>query len=259
MSTKHFEVCLFGGAGYLGTHLAHAMAGVGKSVLVLDPQVPVVKVRRVHYAAHVQTNWTATQFWLLACPRNKPDTWDFKRAENMLDRGLGASYTLQSIQSVYVSSMSVYDTPDNEYAKFKRMAERVVHAGGWSVVRLPTLLGARRGLVYRGDLGLHQAARCLAGGGQPSLSANVRAVWPIANVVADLLTTFTPGRTVSYWNAARGTAEYHSIYPKAVRNTTADGYSFNGNAVMALSDLRRCQKAFLDLAKYIAAGKVTAI
>jgi nucleoside-diphosphate-sugar epimerase len=255
--TKTYDFLLYGGAGYLGTHLADALRVAGYSVAVQDRQV---EIGPDWY--HVDEPAPAFDHMIhLACPRNKPGTWNARAAEEALEAGRAIADFGTDCNCWFISSMSVYDEPDNQYASFKRMAEKIVlQRENWGVVRLPTLLGAEEGLVYRADLGLHQIAATVARGKQPSATLKRRFVLPIRMVVERLVKLFTEeSLSDTPIEIHSGAIPFYAICPDA-EPTAAGTYAAPDSAVsMSLPVLSLCRAAFCDLVDHIKHDRVRAI
>jgi hypothetical protein len=249
-----YDDCLFGGSGYLGTHLADALVRQGRRVCIIDTATPAVNVGAAFLSSPF-TLPTVGRLWLLACPRNKPRVWNARNAETALCQGM--SYELMAHDKpIFISSMSVYDEPDNSYAQFKRMAEMVVAQRKFMVARLPTLLGAKQGLVYRADLGLHQAAMDLADDQIPVLSSTCRYVLPISQVVGSLVAhDFTNPEWIEI---EAGVVQFHDIEPVA-DTVEQSGYCAGGGAPMQSEIVERCRTAWHELVELIRTKQVTAI
>lgn len=155
-----FRVELFGGGGYVG-QVFHSVSLPG-----------VVVVRSGARENDKPLMGVSDLFVHLACPRNEPAVFDLNEARRLLYTGLERGHTVG--KRVYISSMSVFDVPDNPYARFKREGEREAIRRGWSVVRLGTVLGLTPNWKYRKDLGLHRVAKAVAAGEDAWVNAEIR-------------------------------------------------------------------------------------
>jgi hypothetical protein len=201
------------------------------------------------------------RFLHLACPRNRQGSWDWRTAEDALDAGIVMAERcgFAPEQCMYASSLSVFDQPDNEYAKFKRMAERVVLAKGWHVVRLPTLLG---GNPIRKDLGLHQIATNLADGKGP-LFVNpnvVRHVMHIDEVCFVLVQK--PKAAIKVHAISLGWVAFTDIVPRKVERRVIPGastYTCTVGSPMDRPTVVALRGQFRALVSQIKAGTVAQI
>lgn len=239
------RIALFGGRGYLGRHLAQELLNWGHTVGC----TPEEYGDRFDILVH------------LACPRNKPSTWDWRRAEQALDEGLILG---RRARVVLISSMSVYDQPDNGYAQFKRMAERVVLERRGMVLRLPTLLGTTDDVLrYRMDLGLHQIAYAMANGGAPTVNRHavrhVAPVWYVAEQIAGHIAANGGG----IHELSVGTARFMDIVPRSVPFVTEPPGTGSGYVPVSWSMqpmmLVRLQQAFTHLVERIKDGSASSI
>lgn len=254
MSATQFV--LFGGSGYIGQHLAVHLLNNGHEVVILDQVPPTVESLRPCYQSLGRDVLfrADARFVHLACPRNNRACWDWKRAECALDEGLSLAGRTRG-NKLFVSSLSVFDHPDNEYARFKRMAERAV--SGWQIARLGTVLGAIPPCGYRADLGLHQIARDIA----PWCSSTVqRHVIPIGRVVEGIYQQLI--NPSSFWLQCytMGLARFADIVPPGIelRPGPAPEYIASEGSRVLGEGLRELRRTFNQLVDDMRAGRVHA-
>lgn len=264
------RVILFGGAGYLGSNLAATLADEGHDVEVIDknplPFKPKFGITQSGCMAELRGK-KADWFVHLACPRNSTPHFNWPDAEEALDEGLGITRRLNCEDHLFISSMSVHDNPDNEYAQFKRMAERVVREREWDVVRLPTLLGLGDADVYRSDLGLHKCAAAYSR--RPSEAWVNSRIWrhvmwcrDVVQRLIDYLDS-PPVGSGGVTEISRGVVRYDDITPFAVRgHDPCDGRSYcAGDDAAQVSRLYTdtLRDAWLRLVERIRMGKAVAV
>lgn len=206
------QFVLFGGSGYIGEHLTRYLDARCYDVVIVDEEPPAADLLCFYQPAQGPILFRSDcKFVHLACPRNGAG-WDWHRAERALDAGLKlAEHTTGT--KLYVSSLSVFDVPDNEYARYKRMAERIVRPQGWSVVRLGTVLGAIPPCSYRSDLGLHRIARAE----EPWVSATIRRnVTTIERAVESIFSLLVNPRRDEVLHVTNGIVYYADIVPPQI-------------------------------------------
>lgn len=239
------RVALFGGAGYLGQHLAQELRDRKHEVKLFGRGDKPFKGFDVMFQ--------------LACPRNKPDRWSFRAAE----RAMFDSFKIEASTKILISSMSIFDAPDNEYAQFKRMAERWVEDKGWSIVRLPTLLGTFRPVGrYRADLGLHQIAASVAENKEAFVDVNARRYVESIVYVCESLCDLAEDPLEGPVNLDHGIVYYTDIVPSCVKRVSASCGSCYAPAVgytMGDSDIDRLRDMFEFLVEQIAERTAYAI
>ncbi|MFA4972354.1 MAG: hypothetical protein WC683_07050 [bacterium] len=237
------KITLFGGHGYLGSHLAAELRHFGHDVHQLgrDPAV-----------------WTGLdepdRFLHLACPRNKPGVWSWRKAMEAHATAVALQQDTGTPpdQCLFISSLSVFDSPGNEYGHFKAMAEREVLARGWRVARLPTLLGTCDGVnLYRRDLGLHEIANMLANDCRATVNPDaVRHVDWIGRVVRELAAWCSaPVDFPKVWSLSEGVVAFEQIVgPRvAVVNGERQTYVTTCGEPMVMSDVHLLRKRFNEL------------
>lgn len=248
------RVVLFGGKGYLGQHVELALKQAG------GEKNEVVVIGRGENAPLSAQG--ADCFIHLACPRNKPGVWSWRKAYEAQETASLLWRWMKPKRALFISSMSVYDNPENDYQHFKLMAEREVLALGWTVFRLPTLLGARTGLHYRRDLGLHQIATALAFPSMyalPTVNGNVvRHVAPIDDVVVRIcswcLSTESCPRVQEL---GCGVVSFEGIVPPTVRVVSEPAFTTTCGSPMDYTSVRYLRMSFEKLVERIRAGEVT--
>lgn len=157
------KVLLYGGGGYVGTHLVDELLRRGaeaSDILILDRVAP----RKNLGATYVRSAGALPEFSdndrvvmvHLACPRVSK----FNRAEAKLtfDQGVKIACANNITQEIFLSSLSVNEFQTSDYVEHKNEAENCMAERGAMIFQLPTLFGARRGLVYRWDQGISRIA-----------------------------------------------------------------------------------------------------
>lgn len=213
------QFVLFGGSGYIGQHLAVHLLNHEHDVVIIDkvppPQCGDRRLTELyHNVERPPLIRSDCLFVHLACPRNSKQCWNWRRAEQALDAGLELAGRTSGTK-LLVSSLSVFDHPDNPYSMFKRMAERVCR--DWQIARLGTVLGAQIPCGYRADLGLHQIARAIAEGGTPWVSSTVqRHVVPIEQAVRGIYYQLLAPSSWRTRTPAAGIVRFMDIVPSTV-------------------------------------------
>jgi len=269
MTSDRGTILLYGGAGYVGAHLRREMRLADYRVVIVDRNLSSRQTGTDACQLDQAPGPGITLAMHLACPRNRPGMWDWDLAERSFTQGQEyiEKYTEPGTPKFYASSWSIKDVPDNEYSRFKRMAEEIVKAGGWEVVRFPTLFGiGAPDLPFREDLGLN---RVIAAWARHSLDpwtnakpwvnrTTVRHLMPIDMMVRRLRLIFEGKLFPSEMSLGKVRFSEVAWDPFEIRDCEG-GYTTTHGEYADVSHVVACRNAFLRTANYLLGDKVEKI
>lgn len=270
------SILLYGGSGYVGMHLTREFIRLGYKVFNMDLVVPPVQPAAAvcldisqdpaNQDTHFRDSCRAAIH--LACPRNRPGWWDWNLAERALVQGMEVFDALlrPEVPRYFASSWSIKDVPDNEYARFKRMAEMVVERADYRVLRFPTLFGAEPGLPVRADLGLNRVAmqqvKDMQARPQPPQA------WVNCSAVRHLMSVpqlaHRVGLVVRQWLdpeiLSRGRVQFAEVVPQPIKLiANSDGYTTTHGNSACREHVVECRFWYDALIHQLKGGKVELI
>lgn len=252
-------VYIVGGSGYVGTHLAMALLSAGREVTIVDPLEPPSCVESTIYQRMTGSDLVLTGtrenvvYWL-AGPRNHSSPREVELLSHMLERDFERfCESTPRARVVLVSSMSIYDDPDNTYARHKRRMEDILeshHLIEHIIVRPGTVVGSipTYKTVLRKDLGVHAVLRSLAETDEAWVNLElIRAYTTMQNLVNVLSSAdeFSPLKAVieAYLTVAPMSALFTELKHEGLhfRGDFVGTVNFNGRGAVSHAGLKEVQ------------------
>lgn len=266
---------IVGGSGYVGTHLAMALLSAGREVTIVDPLEPLPCVEGAVYhrmtgSDLVLTGAPETIVYWLAGPRNHSSPREVELLSFMLERDFERfCESMPKAKVVLVSSMSIYDNPDNTYARHKRRMEEILESHPLIehiIIRPGTVVGSlpEYKTVLRQDLGVHAALRCLVGNGEAWVNLSLIRAYTTMRYLINVLSScgeFSPLKAVieAYLTVAPMSALFIDLTDDRVHfrgDLHGTTVNFNGRGMISHEGLKEVQCELVRILERIHAKEV---